>query len=130
MTHAKAITALLNVESVERSAQFYRDVLGLEVVDSWTDQGRVRWARVRAEGVSLMLNERERGEGGESRRARPGHSDVVLYVSVDDVASLHPRLVASGYAPGAINEESYGLRQFALRDPDGYELAITSPSAK
>ena len=128
MTRATAITVLLNVESVERSAAFYRDAFGLDVVDSWTDQGRVRWARLERKGIDLMLN--EHGEESPARRSRPGHHDVVLYVSVSDAETLHRRLAASGYAPGAIHDESYGVRQFSLRDPDGYELAITSPIAR
>jgi catechol 2,3-dioxygenase-like lactoylglutathione lyase family enzyme len=40
MTRATEMTPLLNVEDVERSAAFYRDVLGLPVVSSWQDEGR------------------------------------------------------------------------------------------
>jgi uncharacterized glyoxalase superfamily protein PhnB len=128
MTHATEITPLLNVEDVERSASFYRDVLGLEIVNSWKDDGRTRWARLARDGLSLMLN--EHGEDSSARRVRPGHRDVVLYVMVDSADSLHQKLVASGHSPGDVHEESYGVRQFACRDPDGYELAITSPIAK
>jgi catechol 2,3-dioxygenase-like lactoylglutathione lyase family enzyme len=125
MMDATEMTPLLNVEDVERSARFYRDVLGLEVVNSWKDAGRTRWARLELGALKLMLN--ERGEHSELRRARPGHRDVVLYVTVDDADALHARLVVDGQRPGEVHEESYGVRQFALRDPDGYELAITSP---
>lgn len=125
MAHKIAITPLLNVEDVARSAQFYRDVFGFEVVDSWKDDGRIRWARLVRDTLTLMLN--EHGEHSEQRRARPGHRDVVLYVTVDDADALHVRLAAAGLEPGEVRAESYGVRQFALRDPDGYELAITSP---
>jgi hypothetical protein len=75
-----------------------------------------------------MLN--EHGEDSPARRNRPGHRDVVLYISVDSADALHRRLIAAGHSPGEVHEESYGVLPFAIRDPDGYELAITSPVAK
>jgi uncharacterized glyoxalase superfamily protein PhnB len=58
---------------------------------------------------------------------RPEHGDVVLYLETADVDALHRFLEDGGHAPGAVRDESYGVRQFELRDPDGYELAITGP---
>jgi catechol 2,3-dioxygenase-like lactoylglutathione lyase family enzyme len=46
------ITPLLKVEDVERSSAFYRDVLGLAIVNRWHDQGRLRWARLERNGAS------------------------------------------------------------------------------
>jgi uncharacterized glyoxalase superfamily protein PhnB len=128
MTTSIKLTPLLNVESVERSISFYRAVLGLEVVRSWKDQDRIRWARLTRGELTLMLN--EHGEESAARRRRPTHCDVVLYFAIDSADELHRTLVAGGYSPGEVQEESYGVRQFALRDPDGYELAFTSAIVK
>ena len=80
------LTPLLNVEAVESSARFYREAFGLELTDSWSNEGRMRWAELERGAFALMPN--EQGEG---------------------------------------SAETYALRQFVLRDPDGYELAVTSP---
>jgi catechol 2,3-dioxygenase-like lactoylglutathione lyase family enzyme len=119
------ITPLLNVEDVQRSLDFYTSALGFELGNRWESEGKLMWARIKAGPVELMLNGRGAGEDAR-RRARPGHHDVVLYIGVDDVVPLHARLLADGLAPGEIHDEEYGLRQFSLRDPDGYELALTS----
>ena len=119
------LTPLLNVEAVESSARFYREAFGLELTDSWSNEGRMRWAKLERGAFAMMLN--EHGEGSAARRARGGHRDVVLYVAVDDADAVHAELVAKGLQPGEVNEETYALRQFVLRDPDGYELAVTSP---
>ncbi len=112
------IVSLLNVVDVASSIAFYRDALGLALEKKFESEGRIRWARVSCDGVALMLN--EHGEERAARTARHGHRDVVLY-------ALHAHLLAKGFAPGELNDEAYGLRQFQLRDPDGYEMAITSP---
>lgn len=121
----ESVVPLLNVEDVARSIDFYRDALGFQVESSFEDAGRVAWARVRCADAELMLN--AHGELSRERRAREGYRDVVLYLSVDSAEELHARLVGKGLAPGEIRDEAYGVREFALRDPDGYELAITSP---
>jgi uncharacterized glyoxalase superfamily protein PhnB len=130
MSQASQIIPLLNVEDVERSAQFYRELLGFEITNDWKDAGRTKWAMLTSQGVRLMLNEAEHRTDGATRRARPDHADVVLYVTVESADDLHRTLLAGGHAPSEVRTESYGLRQFELRDPDGYELAITSPLAR
>jgi uncharacterized glyoxalase superfamily protein PhnB len=56
------------------------------------------------------------------------YDDVVLYFSVEDVHSLHRDLSAKGCVPGPVESQDYGLDEFTLRDPDGYELGFGSPS--
>ena len=71
-----------------------------------------------------MLN--EHGENSPARRGKHhGHRDVVLYFDVDGLDSLWIQLNQDGLKPGVIRTEDYGTRQFALIDPDGYEIAVT-----
>jgi uncharacterized glyoxalase superfamily protein PhnB len=72
-----------------------------------------------------MLN--RRGEESASRRKATAFSGAVLYIAVDDAGALRERLVGKGYEPGPLEDQMYGLREFHLRDPDGYTLAVTSP---
>jgi uncharacterized glyoxalase superfamily protein PhnB len=122
----ESLVPLINVEDVQRSIDFYTGALGFTRQSDFADAGRLVWARLACGPVSLMLNGRPSTEAAH-RRARPGHHDVVLYMAVPDVEPLHASLVAAGHDPSPIENEAYGLRQFGLRDPDGYELAFTSP---
>jgi len=117
---------LLNVESVIRSIAFYRDHLGFEVLHEWEDGGRVRWAWLEHGGVKLMLNEPDEAPS-RARRKRGPYSDAVFYFHVPDVDALHERLKAADLALGELKDESYGFREFYLRDPDGYELGFGTP---
>jgi uncharacterized glyoxalase superfamily protein PhnB len=118
------LTVLLNVEDVTRSIAFYVGAMGFTVVDSWQYEGRIRWAKLAVGGIELMLN--EHGENSPARRGKHhGHRDVVLYFDVDGLDSLWIQLNQDGLKPGVIRTEDYGARQFALIDPDGYEIAVT-----
>ena len=49
---------------------------------------------------------------------------IVNYI-FDGLDSLWIQLNQDGLKPGVIRTEDYGTRQFALIDPDGYEIAVT-----
>ena len=117
---------LLNVESVSRSIEFYRDHLGFRVVEMWEDGGRVRWALLESDGVRLMLNE-PHGANSDARRNRRTYDDVVFYYTIEDVDSLHAQLVDSEISVAPLTNEHYGMREFYVRDPDGYELGFGMP---
>ena len=119
----KHLTPLLNVESVSRSIEFYRDHLGFRVSQKWEDEGRVRWASLEMSGIQLMLNQPHQVDSHDRRNRQP-YSDAVLYFTIDDVDSLHSRLSGAGVAVGEVADEDYGMREFYVRDPDGYELGF------
>ena len=120
------VTPLMNVADIRRSCRFYTEAFGFEVAASAGPEEDLVWVRLSLGEASLMLN--QRGEGRERRLAeRADHKDVVLYIGVKDAAKLHGHLVRLGFEIGELEPQDYGLLQFALYDPDGYELAVTSP---
>jgi uncharacterized glyoxalase superfamily protein PhnB len=127
----RALTPLLNVRDVSRSIAFYSDALGFDTVAKWEPDGRLGWARLKAGSVELMLNTSELSaedeQGTEQRSGRSSFSDGVLYFDVPDADALHVRLLELGFKPSEPFDAEYGLREFHMRDYDGYELAFTSP---
>ena len=120
------LVPLLNVEDVAKSLAFYETALGAQVENHWELDGRVRWARIRFESGSLMLNTPDEVSSRE-RRSRSEFSDVVLYVTCDDVRVLRDELDRVGLPVGPVSSEAYGSREFSLRDPDGYAIRFSSP---
>lgn len=117
---------LLNVEDVPRSLTFYREALGFEVIQEAEIDGVTIWACIGSGEAKLMLNQPDSADSG-ARAARPSYSDVVLYLTVEDAHERHGALAARGLAIGPVERQAYGVDEFLLRDPDGYELAICSP---
>lgn len=122
-----ALTPLLNVTDATRSVSFYCEVLGLEIDRKFECDGKLVWAHLRKGAIQLMINASgERAARGERSGART-YDDAVLYFSVDDAHKLHQDLESRGYEPGPVERQDYGLDEFTLRDPDGYELGFGSP---
>jgi uncharacterized glyoxalase superfamily protein PhnB len=122
----RTLVPLLNVADVEDSMAFYCEMLGFEVIDQAEADGVAIWAHLAAGESSLMLNRPDEIDS-EPRMERPSYSDVVLYLMVDDAPALYLELESRGVALGPLERQDYGLHEFQLRDPDGYEVAVGSP---
>jgi uncharacterized glyoxalase superfamily protein PhnB len=119
------LVPLLNVEDVEASLDFYRNALGFALEHRHDVQGKPVWAEVSHGDIVLMLNSPD-GADSSARRTRPTYGEALFYFHVLDAQAAHQELSGRGYAPGPLEEQPYGMLEFTLRDPDGYELAIAS----
>ncbi|MDX1689482.1 MAG: VOC family protein [Acidimicrobiia bacterium] len=111
MIFDQQVTFLL-VEDLDRSAAFYGDVVGLELV---LDQGSCRIFRA---APSAFL-------GVCERPGRASDGVIVTFVT-DDVEGTHERLVAAGATcerePGYSAE--YDIVHAFYRDPDGHLVEV------
>ena len=109
---------VITTAAFDASLAFYRDVIGLEVVDEWTDAGH---------GAVLSA-------GGPARvelidlpdRARPVDTDsLFIGLQVAEIDGLHARARAAGHE--IIREPAdrpWGGRGFVVRDPNGVAVNI------
>jgi catechol 2,3-dioxygenase-like lactoylglutathione lyase family enzyme len=128
--------AILPVSDLDRSVAFYRDLgFGVEVADVGG------YAFVEAGGIRLHLSA---GEGFD-----PLRDAAMVYLYVDDVDAVHSALAlpeASSLSHddlvdaaargeslarvGRIRDEPWGMREFALFDPDNNLLRVGGPLAR
>lgn len=105
----------LPVSDMERAVAFYRDDLGLKVVEHDGD-----WTEVSAGDQRIGLNARETpsGEGG-----------AVIAFSVDDLDATVAQLRERGVTfTGEISEHPWG-RVAPFSDPDGNDLQVYAAPA-
>lgn len=122
----KACVPLLNVLDGKRSLEFYCSGLGFEVVAEATDDDGMHWAAVRNGTDRIMINQRQEAASDE-RNTGGSFRGVVLYFEVESVHDLHRELQARGISVSKPEAMPYGVDECYVRDPDGYELAFTSP---
>lgn len=120
------LVPLLNVESAGRSIDFYSRTLSFRVVQDFQSDGHTVWAMLQNGTVKLMVNESSDPDSAY-RRLRPSYGDTVLYLYVESARDCHSAISEMGHAPSDVIAEAYGMEEFRLRDPDGYEIAIGSP---
>jgi len=117
------LTPLLEVFDLPTSLAFYREVLGFTLLAT-NDLG---WCVVGLGETRLMLNtayeQDERPDAPDPARMR-GHKDVTLYFSTPDPDRVYTELRERGYAVSEPTTTDYGMRQFTIQDPDGYNLSF------
>ncbi len=112
-----------NVQDMARAVAFYRDVLGVRVVegDEW-------WTSLDVGGVRVGLH----GTGGDpvprvARDAHGAHAGATLTLAVADIRAAAEGLRAAGAKLlGEIEDAPWGSL-VAFEDPDGNVLKLMQP---
>jgi predicted enzyme related to lactoylglutathione lyase len=108
---------VIAVPDLERSAAFYRDVLGFEI----HDMGDPGWRMYVRDACRIMA--------GECRDAMPvadtGEHSYFAYLEVDDADSWHRRVTDAGAdICKPLASEPWQMREFGVRTVDGHRIMI------
>ena len=119
----------LFVADVDASARFYSEALGFCVERHEGDYAHLR--RGDAElGLAAVARLPDRDPGGGFTRggvARGRGAGVEIVLEVDDLTRAAAEVEAAGYSlVEAPQDRPWGLRDFRVKDPDGYYLRVTS----
>jgi catechol 2,3-dioxygenase-like lactoylglutathione lyase family enzyme len=107
---------MLSVADLGRTTAFYCDRLGFRVVNKFGEPKPV-WCMLERDKVRLMFNQ----PPGIVIFPQPKDHQI-YYFYPDDVASLHATWKTAGLAVTDLRVTIYGMKEFELRDPDGYWL--------
>lgn len=119
------LTPNLMVEDVDRTVDFYRDVLGFTLAATAPEERPFDWAMVSSGSAELMFQSRA-SLGGEvpALRDRKIGGALTLYVEVDDVEALYERIKDRLPIVVDMHDTFYGAREFAAQDCNGYILGF------
>lgn len=126
----RQLTVLVQVFDMPASLEFYRGVLGFEVVQDSGQGDYSGWVMLRLNGVYMMLNTQfdDPGPRGEPDPVRTlAHNDTVLYFSAPDPDAVYKFLREKGLEIDPPKNAPYGMRQLYLNDPDGYNICFQWP---
>ena len=121
----KKLTPNLLVASVERSLAFYVDTLGFGRGMTVPEQSPFAFASVTAGPVEIFFN-----DAAGAVKEYPGFAGQpigatgTLFIEVDGVNALHDRLKPRVKIVMPIETKFYGMREFAIEDPDGYVITF------
>lgn len=106
---------VLAVPDLERSAAFYREVLGFEI----RQMGDAGWRMYVRDACRIMA--------GECPDATPvaelGDHSYFAYLVVDDIDAFHEKVAAAGVDfVKALVTEPWGMREFGVRTIDGHRI--------
>ena len=119
------LTPNLLVSSVERSLAFYVDTLGFERGMTVPDASPFAFASVTSGPVEIFFNDAA-GAVKEypAFAGKPVGCTGTLFVEMQGVDALHDRIKAAVTVVMSIETKFYGMREFAIEDPDGYVITF------
>ena len=115
------LTPNLIVSNVERSAEFYRDVLGFSVQMTVPEAPPFAFAIVTTGSVEVFLNSQESATAEYPAFAgRPIGGTLTLFIEVVNIAEAYEALKGAVDVVMPFEKKWYGMTEFAFLDPDGY----------
>ena len=111
------------VNDVAKTAKYYREALGFNLVGSYPDDEPI-WGMVERDGVHIMFG-RFRGKGRPNDIAAGETGIWDAYTWVDDVDGLYEEFKAKGVkiTEGPF-DTFYNIREFWIVDCNGYLIAF------
>ena len=124
----------IRVKDVKRSADWYKRLLGFETGMAMPNKSKPTFVRLIAPGGAAIMI----GDGGDAMSgkkpaasvrqaisARKAQRVVSLYLRVNSgINALYESTRKRAKVIQPLTTQPYGMREFAIRDPDGYEVAI------
>jgi lactoylglutathione lyase len=130
MTTFSSVTPSLLVADIDRSSAFYQDVLGFHVKQTVPDVAPFVFVWLERDGVGVFLNDPKAvaHDFPDAVRRAPGGTATMFFV-VSGVDALHARVAPHGQIVMPLKTQFYGMREFAIEDPDGHLITFAERMA-
>ena len=125
MTTFTSVTPNLLVRDIAASTAFYRDVLGFSIKQTVPDAEPFVFVWLERDGIPVFLNDPKAVEHdfpGATARASGG--TATLFFVVTGVDALHATVAPRVKVVMELKTQWYGMREFAVEDPDGHLLTF------
>lgn len=120
-----SVTPNLIVRDVATSTAFYRDILGFEIKETVPDQQPFAFVWLVRDGVPVFLNDSKAVEheyAGADALTRGG--TVAMFFVISGVDAYHAIVAPNVNIVMPLKTQFYGMREFAITDPDGHILTF------
>ena len=125
MPQFKKLTPNLIVANVERSLAFYTGTLGFERGMTVPEESPLVFAAVTSGGLEIFFNDAATAvKEYPAFAGKPLGVTGTLFIEVEGVDALHDRLKPAVKIVMPIVTQFYGMREFAIEDPDGYVITF------
>jgi uncharacterized glyoxalase superfamily protein PhnB len=106
---------MLQTEDIGQTVAWYETALGFHRTGPLVDG----WCSLNRDGVSIMFMTND--------HLGPPNATATQYFTVDDVDALWDGVKQHCRAEWGPEDMSYGFREFAIKDPNGYLLSFGTP---
>ncbi len=130
------LTPNLMVEDVNRTVEFYQEVLGFEfvmgvieelqeILTAYQQDRSLDYAMMKCGNVEVMFQaKRSLAEALPLLRGREIGGTLTLYMELDSVSELHARIKDKVTIVKDLHTTFYGMQEFYIEDCNGYILTF------
>jgi uncharacterized glyoxalase superfamily protein PhnB len=121
----RSVSPGLTVSDLQKSIAWYRDVAAFHVGELWKGpDGSVRGAEVMAGAARFFLGQDDWAKGRDRKKGEGIRLHLTTAQDVDEIAKgIKQR---GGKLDSEPEDMPWGSRAFALTDPDGFKLTIST----
>lgn len=123
------LTPNMMVENVAETVDFYRDVLGFDLIMAVPEGNPVDWALMQRDEVEVMFQARASLTDELPLFAgRPIGGALTFYIDMQGVEALYEQIRAQVRVVQDLQTTFYGKREFAIQDCNGFILTFAEDS--
>ena len=120
-----AVTPNLIVRDIARSTAFYCDVLGFSIKQTVPDQAPFVFVWLEHHGVPVFLNDLTAAAHDYPDAARlPQGGSAAMFFVITGVDAYHAAVSPKANVIMPLKTQFYGMREFAITDPDGHIITF------
>lgn len=122
----KNLSPNLAVKDVNKTVDFYTNILGFNCIMTVPEEGQFVWAMVQADGLTIMFQELKNlaEEYSQLENLSIGGS-LTFYINVTDIQKLYDKLKDKVAIIKELHKTFYGATDFAIEDCNGYILTFS-----
>lgn len=114
--NVRSFAFVLAVHDIDRSAAYYRDVLGFRI--GWEDG--TDWRLAERDSVRIMLGQCPT----DLPASELGSHSWFGYLEVDDIDAFHAEIAAKGANPTPPKDQPYLMREIVITTIDGHRIVF------
>jgi lactoylglutathione lyase len=126
----QSLTPNLVVSNIARSLAFYRDVLGFSIVTTVPEAEPFVFVWLQRGDVQVFLNAQHAAAAEYPElAANVASGSWTMFIVTDAVDDLHAALSGRTRVVMPLETKFYGMREFAIADPDGFVITFAEKIA-
>ena len=121
------LSPTLAVRDMKETIEFYKDTLGFKMGMAFPDPNNPEYADLSKDGMVLMFIPAQNVGISSDEKLGTG---VNFYFEIDgDIDQYYTELKGKGVQVSVeIKDEPFGIRDFTINDPNGYQLTFNRPA--
>ena len=121
---ANRVVPVYTASDIEQTVGWYRDILEAEITETFEHEGQLVGAAVQWGNVEIWLTQDDFAKGVDRQKGEGFRIILETDQNVDEMAARIKR--RGGEVLMEPEDQSWGVRMFAVADPDGFKMTIST----